>query len=86
METKKLLLSAAVLGLTLTVHAAENKASNALKDEVKGQCYEVNKCRGTSDCHSQANTCAGANTCKGKGWLKMTEKECKNLKGKYKAQ
>jgi hypothetical protein len=36
---------------------------------------------GKGACASAANNCKGHNTCKGKGWLEVTEKECKDKKG-----
>jgi hypothetical protein len=86
MIDKKLLVAAALAGLTLGVNAAEKteKAKATEKKEVEGQCFDVNTCKGTSACHSEANSCAGTNSCKGKGWLKMSEKDCTAKKGKFK--
>lgn len=92
MDSKNYLLAAAFAGLALTataddaVKTAEKKAE-APKEakEVMGQCHGINSCKGTSACHSEKNSCAGANSCKGKGWMKTSEKECKEKKGKFKA-
>lgn len=86
MDKKNLVLTAALLGLSLSqnISAADKKAEET-KKEVEGQCIGVNSCKGTSACHSEANSCAGTNACKGKGWLRMTEKQCKEKKGKFKA-
>lgn len=86
---KKLLVAAALAGLTLGANAAETAKKTEAKaqetKEVQGQCFDVNTCKGTSSCHSEANSCAGTNSCKGKGWLTMSEKDCKAKKGKFKA-
>jgi hypothetical protein len=87
MDSKNLLLAAALSGLALTVSAADTKtATPAAKDAqaVEGQCTGVNSCKGTSACHSDKNACAGKNSCKGKGWMKTSEKECKEKKGTFK--
>jgi hypothetical protein len=46
-------------------------------DSDKVHCQGVNSCKGKSACHGASNGCAGQNGCKGKGWVEMTEKECK---------
>ncbi len=87
MDSKNLLLAAALSGLALTATAGEAAKTAAPVKEAKvveGQCYGVNSCRGTSACHSEKNACAGQNSCKGKGWLKTSEKECKDKKGTFK--
>ncbi len=79
-------LALAVLGLSIVSAEASStatKTSTPAATETKGQCFGVNTCKGTSACHSEANMCAGTNSCKGKGWLTMTEKDCKTKKGKF---
>lgn len=78
---KELLLVCAISGLMATAHATEESKAN--KEEIQGQCYGVNACKSQSACAGK-NECATKNECKGKGWLKKTEKECKELKGKFK--
>jgi hypothetical protein len=87
MDSRNLLLAAALAGLALTATANDATKSAAPAKEVKaveGQCHGVNSCKGTSACHSEKNSCAGNNTCKAKGWLKTSEKECKEKKGTFK--
>lgn len=87
MDSKNLLLAAAFSGLALTATANDAKNAEAPKEakSVEGKCFGINSCKGTSACHSEKNTCAGQNSCKGSGWLKMTEKVCKDKKGTFKA-
>ena len=89
MDSKNLLLAAAIAGLALSANAEEKtkeaKPSKASQD-IQGQCSGVNSCKGTSACHSEANSCAGTNSCKGKGWLKMSQKDCKAKKGVFKKE
>lgn len=88
MDSKNLLLAAAISGLAMTASANEAAKTAAPAKEAKaveGKCFGVNSCKGTSACHSEKNACGGQNTCKGKGWLKSTEKECKDKKGTFKA-
>ena len=87
MDSKNLLLAAALSGLALT--ATANEASKDAPKEAKaveGKCIGINSCKGTSACHSEKNACGGMNSCKGKGWLKASEKECKEKKGTFKAE
>jgi hypothetical protein len=97
METKNVLLVAALAGLTLTAQAKSTKKVKAdtkakeekvaeKKDEkaVEGHCSGINSCKGTSACHSEKNQCGGMNSCKGQGWLKTSEKECSDKKGTFK--
>lgn len=87
MDSRNLLLAAALSGLALTVQAndaAKAKTLNAEATAIEGQCFGVNSCKGTSACHSEKNSCAGTNSCKGKGWLKLSEKDCKTKKGTFK--
>lgn len=87
MDSKNILLIAALTGLAMTANGKETSTPSPKKSakEVEGECHEMNSCRGTSACHSEKNSCAGANACKGKGWLKTTEKACKEKKGKFKS-
>ena len=85
MDSKNLLLAAALSGLALSASATEaTKTTAPAKEEISGQCYGMNSCKGTSACHGEKNACAGKNSCKGKGWLKTSEKECKDKKGTFK--
>jgi hypothetical protein len=87
MDSRNLLLAAALSGLAMTATAADAaKSVTPAKDAqaIEGQCHGMNSCKGTSACHSEKNSCAGQNSCKGKGWLKTSEKECKEKKGTFK--
>ena len=87
MDSRNLLLAAALSGLAFSACADDVAKSNAPQKEAKvveGQCHGINSCKGTSACHSEKNSCAGTNSCKAKGWLKTSEKECKDKKGTFK--
>ncbi len=87
MDSKNLFLIAALSGLAIAASASDAVKTQAPAKEassVEGQCHGVNSCKGTSACHTEKNSCAGTNSCKGKGWLKMTEKDCKAKKGTFK--
>ena len=84
MNSKHLLLAAALSGLALASLANEAVKPATSAKVLTGQCHGINSCKGTSACHSEMNSCAGTNACKGKGWLKTSEKECKQKKGKFK--
>lgn len=85
MGTKNLLMAAAISGLAFAASAEDTKSA-APKEApaVEGHCMGINACKGKSACHSEKNGCAGENSCKSKGWLKTTEKECKEKKGTFK--
>ncbi|MDD4973536.1 MAG: hypothetical protein PHY93_04255 [Bacteriovorax sp.] len=87
MDSRNLLLAAALSGLALSATAADVAKAVAPQQEAKaieGQCHGINSCKGTSACHSEKNSCAGTNACKAKGWLKTSEKVCKEKKGTFK--
>lgn len=91
MDSRNLLLAAAFSGLALTAAANDAKAPKEAAKEAKeakvvdGKCFGINSCKGTSACHSEKNACAGQNSCKGKGWMKSSEKDCKDKKGTFKS-
>ena len=80
MTNKGSVIAALAAGLFAT--AAPIAASAADSDKV--QCQGVNACKGQSACHTASSGCAGQNSCKGKGWLVLTEKECKAKGGTVK--
>ncbi|RPJ73492.1 MAG: hypothetical protein EHM20_12140 [Alphaproteobacteria bacterium] len=87
MDSKNLLLVAALSGLAFAASAKDApKTSAPIKEatSIEGECHGINSCKGTSACHTESNSCAGTNSCKGKGWLKTSEKECKDKKGTFK--
>ncbi len=59
--------------------AAEPKATD------KGECHNMNSCKGKGECGGPGWDCAGNNTCKGQGWITLTAAECKKQGGKFKA-
>ncbi len=50
-----------------------------------GECHGINSCKGQGACGGKSHSCAGKNSCKGKGWLKMSNAECNEQGGKFKA-
>jgi hypothetical protein len=54
-------------------------AVQAQSAEVK--CFGANECKGHSDCNT-AKSAKGQNACKGQGFKVMSEKACKEAKGK----
>lgn len=79
-KTKKLLLSAAMVGLTTaTLTACPSGDANANE----GQCHGINECKATGDCGGKDHDCAGRNECKGQGWKKMTKEACESKSGKF---
>ncbi len=47
----------------------------------KVHCMGVNECKGKSACKTEANACAGQNGCGKKGFVEITEEECKTKGG-----
>jgi hypothetical protein len=47
----------------------------------KVNCLGVNSCKGQSACKTASNACAGQNGCGGKGFIELTEEECKTKGG-----
>ena len=45
------------------------------------KCFGANECKGHSDCNTAKNA-KGKNACKGQGFKVMTEKACKEAKGR----
>ena len=64
---------------------AEDSSSSASKQQVQQTlvaCLGANSCRGQSACKSFNHDCQAMNTCKGKGFVLITEDECKQKGGK----
>ncbi len=76
MDTKKLILGAAMAGI-MAGAVATPSAVKAGGDE----CYGVNKCKGTGACGGKGHSCAGKNECKGQGWLKIDKDTCLKIQG-----
>ncbi len=86
MKKKTALLATAALGgLLIASYGGTAHAGEGADAEAKGQCWGINSCKGTGACHGKGHSCAGENACKGQGWLKMTEKECAEKGGEFKA-
>lgn len=80
-KLKGALIATAVAGLFAAGGAVADDAAGGTDAEVK--CLGVNECKGTSQCGVPGeHSCHGANSCKGKGWIKMSEKDCKEKGGK----
>jgi hypothetical protein len=77
MTVKGALIASAVAGMFA---AAMPAVANA-KSEAKVKCSGINSCKGQSACKTATSSCSGTNTCKGKGWISVSEKECKDKKG-----
>jgi len=92
MLIESLFLASLVTSGSLSATTAQNGAVPAkVKQEnsnvekvIHGDCYGINACKGQSDCHTASTSCAGTNACKGQGIKKMTNVECKKLKGTFK--
>jgi len=78
MSTKGALIAAMAAGL----FSAGAPLLASAGDTAKVHCQGANECKGKSSCHSASNGCAGQNGCKGKGWVELSEKECKAKGGK----
>lgn len=65
---------------------AADTATEPVAAAATGECWGVNECKGKGDCGGpDGSSCAGTNECKGKGWKKMTEADCKEKGGQFKA-
>lgn len=69
-----------------TKSAEADKAAKTETVEESGQCHGVNACKGQSACAGATHDCAGMNECSKKGWVNMTEKECKSKNGTFKRE
>ena len=90
MNTKTMLISAAVIGLlagSANANAEKGKKAKPVKDKVAvGECHGVNSCKGKGECGGAGHSCAGKNSCKGKGWIKLSKAECDEKNGEFKAE
>jgi uncharacterized membrane protein len=78
-RTKHAMVATALAGLfaTMVVPTAVSAQTEGLV-----RCHGVNACKGQSACKSATNACAGKNGCKGQGYLRLSEKECRDKGGK----
>jgi len=82
MDRRQKTVAAALSGLMMGAMALTSCTPAA--NEVKGECYGVNGCKGKGACGGPGHECAGKNECKGKGFVSMTEKECQDKMGTFK--
>ena len=73
-------LAAAAAGMFVTAGIGNAFAAEAGKIHCEG----VNACKGTSACKTANNACKGQNACNGKGYLELSEKDCKAAQAKAK--
>ena len=78
---KGFVIASAVASLFSAAAFAGDKAPAPKKDaKVAGKirCGSVNECKGKGECgDAKGNSCAGTNECKAKGWIQISEKDCK---------
>jgi hypothetical protein len=80
MNTKHLLIGAALAGLTLSTTTACSPNSGEAQ---AGECHGVNSCKGTGACGGAGHDCSGKNECKGKGWVKSSPEDCTAKGGNF---
>ena len=85
MNTKSFLMGAALAGMVAGLSGCASNSAGTAAETVMGQCHGINSCKGTGACGGKNHSCAGQNSCKGKGWLKMSEEQCSNAGGEFKA-
>lgn len=83
MNTKALLLSAALTAVVGVAHANEAKKADAKPTAEVGKCDGGNACKGTSACKTAKNACHTQNACKAQGWTKATKADCDKAGGKW---
>ncbi len=82
---KGVMVAAGVVGLLASGYGLAGGTSGEQAEGSKSvKCYGINSCSGKGECGAPdgSHDCAGKNTCKGKGWVKTSEKECKEKGGK----
>jgi hypothetical protein len=60
---------------------ARPEGSMAGEKTAKVHCMGINECKGKGACKTEANACAGHNGCGKKGFVEVTEEECKTKGG-----
>ncbi len=80
MRLRGIFVASAALGL-LAASPGAASADHHEGGDVK--CANINGCAGKGECAAAdgSHDCGGKNSCKGKGWVKVTEKECKEKGG-----
>ena len=82
---KGLVIASAVASLfAATAHAGDKAVPKKdAKVAAKVRCEGINECKGKGECGGAGgNSCAGTNECKAKGWIQVSEKDCKAKGGK----
>lgn len=77
-------------GAALSVAAAAvfyslYKSVDAMKPQASSvdiACWGINSCKGTTACSTAFNACTGMNTCRGRGYVYVSEADCKSKGGK----
>jgi hypothetical protein len=82
MDSKQIFLTAALSGLAFVATASDSKGKPMEKAHASSPAVSVieGRCHGINTCHTATNSCQG------KGWVKTTEKECKEKKGTFKLE
>ena len=79
MKARSLILASAAASLFIG-GAAGIAAAEHHEGDAKIKCEGANSCKGHSACKTADNGCAGHNACKGKGFLMLSEADCKAAK------
>jgi hypothetical protein len=79
--TIRTLSGAAIAATAAGLFLSQVVIPTAMADDAKVQCSGINACKGKSECATAKNACKGQNECKGQGWLKTTDKDCRNRGG-----
>jgi uncharacterized membrane protein len=86
---KGVMVAAGVLGMLASGYGLAGGTSEEKAEGAKTvKCYGINSCSGKGECGAPdgSHDCAGKNSCKGKGWVKASEKDCKEKGGKILAE
>ncbi len=85
LTNKSLFIAAAMAGL---MAGAQIIAAPPAAKDPKGKCTENNSCKGHGSCDGTAkgekHACAGQNACAKNVRDDMTQKDCKDINGKWK--
>lgn len=93
LETDKLAKFLAVSAASLFISACNKGSESTTPEEAAGaepaaasaaevKCFGINECKGQSACDvAGSHECGGQNDCAGKGWILVSEDECKEKGG-----
>ncbi len=73
---------ASAVAVAFIANPARTEDSTSSPQPTLIACLGVNSCRGQSACKSFDHECQAMNTCKGKGFILITQDECKQKGGK----